>query len=169
MSEPETPTRLAIDPTTEVTFEPTEFRDAMRDAFSGITTVVLGALLVVAILMAATGLLAGVGAAGRFLYFAPWAGIPAKILGLVVLLGLTYVAWVVSLYVSVTSLDVLGLHLRGKAIYYCLPLAPAIAIVCGPIAGLASLGDRGRWKNLSAAFGLLVLVALGVLVWKLSQ
>lgn len=169
MTEPESPTRLAIEPKSEVSFDPKEFQGAMRDAFSGITTIVLGVLLVVAILIAATGLLAGVGLGGRYLYLAPWASIPAKVVGVVVLLGLTYVAWIVSLYVSVTSLDALGLHLRGKSIYYCLPLAPAIAVVCGPIAGLASIGDRGKWKNFSALFGLGVLVLLGVLIWRLTH
>ena len=154
---------LEVDPPV-VIFQPSEFRGALRDALAGVTTIFLGGVLISVVLLCAGGLLLGAGAlSGTLLSLEPVHKVLA-VIAIIIVIGLCYVAWMCCLYVSVTSLQVLGLHLGGKAIYYCLPLAPAIALTCGPLAALASVGRGGRLKNATAVVGVILIAFVALLI-----
>ena len=142
-----------------ISVQPEAILGSFRDALAGVALLLL-CLLFGALVCAACLTLLGGGlwlggwlfAMGGLRYF----------LGVVLVLPFLYFFWSLSLWVCVVSLDILGVQLRGYAVYLALPIAPALAVVCGPVACFAKLGRSANPRNVFALLGVVFLIALGV-------
>lgn len=150
--------KQAAAPQHGINFSAERFLGASVDLCAGVVVLVgtsVAVLLVLIVMSVLVGAIVGVGAAivvrpaGQIVVFS--------------LIGLTtlYAIWITAIWGAISALEVFGLELRGRWIYAAFPLAPAIAIVVGPFALLASLGRTAQPRIVLAVIGLVLLLAAG--------
>lgn len=138
-----------------------ELRSVPVDALAGVVVLVAAVVTALAVISVFSGLVVGIVVAVIWLVNQSW-GLLA--LGVPALLVTTYLVWQGSFYAAVVSLEALGVRVQGGPVKVCMVLAPALAAVIGPLAGLRLLGRGAAMRPLLALIGASMLIALGVAI-----
>lgn len=132
------------------------------DALAGVV------VLVAALVMGLSMLVLTVGSGAGLVAFVVW--LVAKPVGFIafatpIVIVSTYVLWQVGFFVSINSLEALGVRVHGRAIWVCMVFAPVMAPSLGVFAGLRLLGHQAAARPFLALVGavVVVLVVLQVL------
>ena len=138
------------------------FAASLREAVVGVAMLFLTILAFALTIGLIVGLIAGgLKLFGGLRSYLPLLALPVVLVGF---LGILYTIWMASCWGAVSALEELGLGLHGKAVKWVIPVAPAVAILCGPLAFLARLGRDTERPLLVLGMALvLCLAVLGAL------
>lgn len=151
--------RSLLQPASGLSVDLSQLVGALRNAFAGIA---VGIAFLFAVLCFLAFVLAYLGLVWGAVYWVGKANALRFILGATALSGI----WWASFVASVLALDGIGVHLRGRFVYLCLPIAPALLALVAPLSAIAALGKLAGDKDLATPIlgGLLTAAACAAIL-----